>query len=79
MSDWLPKCYSEMYESVLDEQCRDCPYKSGCADAFVSKHYPHDYRCEGVMCWCAARARRENPTKFAEWEQSLRGGTDAKN
>jgi len=23
--------------------------------------YPHDERCEGTMCWCYARAKKENP------------------
>jgi hypothetical protein len=33
--------------------------------------YPHDERCEGSMCYCKNRAKREDPEKWAKYEKSL--------
>ena len=30
-------------------------------------HYPHDEHCSGTMCWCANRAKKENPEKWKKW------------
>jgi len=35
----------------------------------VEAEYPHDDRCEGCMCWCNQRAKREDPEKYAKWEK----------
>jgi len=48
---------SPAYEALLQEKLQEC-FKD-------DNEYPHDARCEGVMCYCAARAKREDPEKWA--------------
>lgn len=34
----------------------------------ISKYeYPHNESCEGTMCYCATRAKKENPKKWKKF------------
>jgi hypothetical protein len=35
----------------------------------LEEDYPHDERCEGSMCYCANRAKSENPEKWKKYIQ----------
>jgi hypothetical protein len=32
--------------------------------------YPHDENCTGSMCWCASRAKEENPEKWKKYKEA---------
>jgi len=38
----------------------------------IEYEYPHDKGCEDSMCYCASRARKENPEKWKNHLEKLR-------
>lgn len=45
-------------------------FKLGDITYVLEEHeYPHDEHCSGTMCWCAAKAKRDNPEKWKKYEE----------
>lgn len=49
---------SPAYEGLLQQKLEECFIED-------NDEYPHDSRCEGVMCYCAERAKKEDPVRWA--------------
>ena len=59
----LDKYYIEKEKLIKDRF-----FKVGDITYVLDEHeYPHDERCEGTMCWCASRAKRENLKKWKKY------------
>ena len=60
---------------IIKEIIKKGFFKVGDSTYIIKENtYPHDERCEGTMCWCNARAKRENPEYKKKMSEVLSNG-----